>query len=126
MKKAILFLSLIFAGLYLSAEDKDCPPNKENWNSEKDAIAAIETAVFEHKETADIGSESWINTIAYYSCDMEYGYLIVKCDKKSYIHHNVPVGVWTALKEAKSKGGYYNFYIKNKFKLQGKAQRDAA
>lgn len=126
MKKPLLLLVLIFAGLYLSAEDHDCPPSSSTWKSEKDAILRIENETFEFSESATVDADSWIQSMVYYSCDMEFGYLIVKCDKKSYLHQKVPVGVWKALKEANSKGGYYNFYIKNHFKFESKDQKDAA
>ncbi len=125
MKRLILLITLIFAGLYLNASDNNCVQINENWKSENEAIASIENTSFKYSESISPEESSWMNSIQYYSCDEEYGYMIVKCNKKTYFHKEVPIGVWNSLKEANSIGGYYNFYIKNKFKLDKKELNNA-
>jgi len=120
MKRLILLITLIFAGLYLNASDNNCTQINENWRSENEAISTIENTSFKYSETLNAEESSWVTSVHFYSCDEEFGYMIVKCDQKTYFHKDVPIGVWKALKEANSVGGYYNFYIKNKFKLDKK------
>lgn len=117
MKRFAIIIALIFAGLYLNAQEDNCSSISENWNSEKEAIVAIETSTFTFSESIRPDTQSWMTSANFYSCDNEAGYLIVKCEKKTYIHQVVPKAVWQALKDSKSTGGYYNFYIKNKYKL---------
>lgn len=120
MKRLTLMIALIFAGLYLNAQEDNCVLMFENLGSEKEAIATIENSTFTFSESIRPGTESWMTSANFYSCDHEAGFLIVKCEKKTYIHQEVPTAVWQALKDAKSTGGYYNFYIKNKYKLDKK------
>jgi len=118
MKKTLLFVALIFAGMLLNAQIDDCSHTKTNWKSDKDAIETIENGVFAVVEKVIGDQESWLKSVQYYSCNDEFGFMIVKGEKKCFVHQNVPVSVWETLKIADSKGGYYNFYVKNKYKLQ--------
>ncbi len=121
MKKSLLFIVLIFFGVILNAQIDECDHLKLNWNSDNEAIEIIENETFAHTDMFAGETDSWLESAHYYSCDEESGFLIIKGSKKSFIHQNVPIKVWQCLKSAKSKGGYYNFYIKNKFKLRKKA-----
>jgi hypothetical protein len=118
MKKTLLVILLICVGIILNAQIDNCAHNNTSWNSEKDAIEYIENESFANTESLIVDGESWMESANFYSCNEGFGFLIVKSQKKSFIHQNVPTKVWEALKGANSKGGYYNFYIKNKFKLQ--------
>ncbi len=118
MKNLALLISLIFFGLYLNAEENNCLQITESWNSEKQAIANIEQTNFIINESIKPGAKSWMTMASFYSCDETFGYLIVKSDKKTMVHQDVPMAVWKSLKNAKSLGGYYNFYIKGKYKLK--------
>ena len=90
-----------------------------NLTTEKEAIACIETTNYNYVETIMCNEASNIKIAQYYSCTKDRGYLIVKTDRKTYLHTDVPYGVWIDLKEAKSTSGYYNFYLKNRFKFNG-------
>ena len=120
MKRLTLMLALIFIGLYLNAMEDNCAEISTNWKSEKEAISTIENTPFTVSESIRPDESSWMTSAHFYSCDDEHGYLIIKSSKKTFIHQSVPMNVWIALRDARSKGGYYNFYIKNKFKLDKK------
>lgn len=122
MRRLTLIIALIFLGLYLNAQEDNCNQISQEWKSEKDAIDLIENMVFTLSESASPDPTSWMSSAHYYSCDEDHGYLIVKSEKKIFIHQDVPVAVWNALKNANSIGGYYNFYIKNKYKLEKKGE----
>lgn len=118
MKKTFLLIILICAGIILNAQIDNCAHTNTNWKSEKEAIETIETGSFANIDMLQDGVESWLKSAQFYSCNDDFGFLIVKSKKKSFVHQNVPSKIWASLKEANSKGGYYNFYIKNKYKLQ--------
>lgn len=120
MKRLALLVALIFVGVYLNAQEDNCNQIMQDWKSEKDAISKIENATFTYSESLVAEQSNWMSSAHYYSCDEEYGFLIVKSEKKAFIHQEVPIAVWKALKNAKTTGGYYNFYIKNKYKLERK------
>lgn len=122
MRRLTLIIALIFLGLYLNAQEDNCNKISNEWKSEKDAISLVENTVFTFSELVSPDQNSWMSSAHYYSCDKEYGYLIVKSEKKIFIHQDVPVVVWNALKNANSIGGYYNFYIKNKYRLERKGE----
>ena len=119
MKKLTFIIVLIFIGAYLNAKEENCSQINGAWKSEKSAIKKIENTSFKIQESI-LPNESWMKVAQFYSCDDEFGYLIVKSEKKTYIHQDVPKAIWLALKNARSVGGYYNFYIKEKFKLEKK------
>ena len=120
MKRLSLLIALIFVGLYLNATEDNCSQVSNDWKTEKEAIAQIQTASFKTSDLVRPDETSWMTSAQFYSCDDQFGYLIVKSEKKTFIHQDVPKAVWLALKDAKSIGGYYNFYIKNKYKLDKK------
>jgi hypothetical protein len=118
MKKPLLVILLICAGIILNAQIDNCAHTNTSWKSDKEAINYLESESFATTESVLVEGESWMESANFYSCNADFGFLIVKSMKKSFVHQNVPTKVWEALKSANSKGGYYNFYIKNKFKLQ--------
>ena len=121
MIKLIFIISLSFAGLYSNAQEDNCAQLSQNWNSEKKVIAGIENTNFTTNETLKPTGKSWMTSAHFYSCDDEFGYLVVKYDEKKYVHEDVPVSLWNSLKGAKSIGGFYNFYIKDNYKLDKKS-----
>lgn len=118
MKKTLLLIFLISLGIILNAQIDNCVHTNTNWKSEKEAINTIESESFAKTEEITGDIDSWMVSAHYYSCNEDFGFLIVKGEKKSFVHQNVPVAIWYTLRDARSKGGYYNFYIKNKFRLQ--------
>ncbi len=115
MVRLMSIISLIFLGIYLNVREDDCSEITEDWKSEKEAITQIENTPFYFSDSVASDNKSWIKSAKYYSCDEEFGYLLVKSEKKTFMHQKVPIVTWNLLKGAKSMGGYYNFYIKNKF-----------
>ena len=118
MKKLALLIILFFAGLYLTAHEDRCSQIQENWKSEKEAIKHIENTIFLLSESLTPDENSWMTSAHFYTCNEESGYLIIKSKKKTFVHQEVPIEIWIALKKAKTIGGFYNFYIKNNYKLE--------
>ena len=120
MKTLAAIIALFFIGTGLHAQQDDCSNFRDSWKSEKQAISKIQKADFESSESISAENSAWMTSAHFYACDSESGFLIVKGDKKIYIHQEVPTVIWTALKDAKSIGGFYNFYIKNNYKIETK------
>lgn len=112
-----IFFALLFLGLYLNAQQDDCSNLTPNWKSEKEAITKIEKSSFTMSEYVTPENSSWMQSAHYYSCDELNGYLIVKGKETTFVHQDVPKNVWNDLKNARSIGGFYNFYIKDKFRF---------
>ena len=121
MIRLTLLIALFFSGIYLNTIEDDCWQMNDGWESEKKAISQIEHTCFKTSDSVSPDQESWMNSAHYYQCNDDIGYLIVKCNKKTMVHKNVPLAIWNNLKEAKPIVGYYNFYIKNKYKLDKKS-----
>lgn len=117
MRTLPFFIALIFFGLYLNAQKSNCLDTSENWNSEKEVISGIENINFKTSESISLEKSSWMKSAHYYTCDDKFGHLIIKCERKSFIHKNVPISVWQSLKVAKSVGRFYDHYIKDKYKI---------
>ena len=121
MKRLAIVIALFFIGSSSYAQQDDCDKVSVGWKSEKEAISKIQQLAFETSETIKPDNSSWMSSAHFYACDVESGFLIVEGDKKTYIHQEVPTVIWTALKDARSVGGFYNFYIKNNYKLNKKS-----
>ncbi|MCG8310215.1 MAG: KTSC domain-containing protein [Cytophagales bacterium] len=117
MKKLALIVVLILIGMYLNAQEENCAQISQGWNSEEDAIEQVQNTIFKTHETI-LPKDSWVKIAHFYSCDDEYGFVIVQSTDTTFIHQNVPKTVWAALKEARSVSGFYNFYIKNIYKSE--------
>ncbi len=118
MKTIALFLLCLGAVQMANAGTDNCSAKTSSWKSEKEALVALENMAFLLSETFVNDSTSWLLGAAYYSCDGKNGYLVVQSNQKEFVHASVPVEVWQDLRKARSKGGFYNFYIKNKFPFQ--------
>lgn len=117
MKKLSLIVALIFIGMYLNASEDNCSQTSHSWKSKKEAITQIENTTFKTSESIRTPYSSWMLSAHFYTCDDKFGFLLIKSEKNNFLHEDVPVTVWNALKNAKSVAGYYNFYIKNKYKF---------
>jgi len=115
MKTVLIFFLLVIVNISLLACPDNCAASSGSWKSEKEAIDALEKADFLFTESFKNESESWLLSASFYSCDGQNGYLIIHSQKKDYIHSSVPLVVWQDLKNANSKGGFYNFCIKDKY-----------
>lgn len=113
MKYLHLF-SLLF---FISCGNKNCNDLNSNFKSFDDAIEVVRETNFSIEEKVNTDS-SWIDSIEYYSCDEQLGFLIINTNKgRSYIHKNVPIQVWNEFKNASSYGKYYNNFIKGRYTM---------
>ncbi|MDZ7604268.1 MAG: KTSC domain-containing protein [Cyclobacteriaceae bacterium] len=115
MKAVLIFFLLVIVNISLLAGSDNCAASSASWKSEKEAIDALEKADFHFSESFKNPSESWLISASFYSCDGQSGYLVIHSQKKDIIHSSVPMIVWQDLKNANSKGGFYNFYIRDKY-----------
>ena len=123
VKKSTLLIIIFFAGLYLDASEDRCSLFQENWKSEKEAVKYIENTTFLSSESLTPNENSWVTSVRFYTCNEESGYLIIKSINKTFVHQEVPMDIWNALKKTRTTGGYYNFYIKNNYKLEKKGAK---
>jgi hypothetical protein len=114
----INFLVLGFLFFLLNCNSQPCTSLPAKFSSYSAAIAAITKIDFKYTDNLQTGKSSWIVTANYYSCDGKTGYIIYITTKgKKYIHEGVPKSIWLEFKTAPSSGSYYNFNIKNKYRL---------
>lgn len=115
----IIFISswIIFSLGNRLCAGQDCNKIPSNFSSYEQAKAFVQTSVFKIKETIDTSKSSWIRGATFYSCDGQKGFLLIKTDKKDYIHQNVPIEIWREFKSASSFGSYYSNYIRGKYQL---------
>lgn len=109
---------LFFVSFLLLSCREDCAKLPTRFSSYSEAIEKIESSNFDFIDKADCSESSWIRKASFYSCDNSNGYFIYLADSKKYIHCKVPVNVWEGFKNAKSKGTFYNQYLKHKYQLE--------
>ena len=109
----IFALSLIFC----SCKSQNCSELIPEFKNFDEAKALIQKTNFSFTETLNAEKSSWIKSGKYFSCDSKLGFFLYKTEKETYIHQNVPIGIWNELKQANSIGSYYNRNIKHKYQL---------
>lgn len=114
MDKTLLFLITLFA---ISCQGQDCNLSKENFTTYSQALTTISQTSFNFKDSVDTSSSSWIKGANFFSCDTQYGYLILKTSAKEYIFERVPIQIWNEFKKASSFGKYYNQKIRNHYQF---------
>ena len=120
MKKIIHLLNLLLfitisSCVQNSENCKEIPNNFSNYNQAKELIL---NSKFKFSEKADVSNSSWISSAKYLSCDEESGFFIITTNNRTYIHQNLPIGVWEQFKNADSKGSYYSRNIKGNYSLK--------
>lgn len=113
----LTLLIILLFGIDRLCFGQDCNKIPSTFSSYEKAKTFVKTSVFKIKETIDTSKSSWIRGAAFYSCDGQKGFLIIKTDKKDYIHQNVPIEIWREFKSATSFGSYYSNYIRGNYKL---------
>ena len=112
--KLSIFVTTICALLF-SCGQSECEKLNSDFSSYTNVISKIRSTDFqlEEKEYTD---SSWIESIEYFSCDKNTGYLIITTKNgREYVHKDLPFQVWEGFKEAPSKGRYYNNFIKGNY-----------
>lgn len=99
---------------------ENCAKLPSTFSNYKDALHKVESSNFAFIDKADCSESSWIQEASFYSCNKSNGYFIYLAGSKKYIHCNVPVNEWEGFKIAKSKGAFYNQYLKNRFRCETK------
>lgn len=116
MKKIFLFSLCSFLFLLSSFAQCDNLPSK--FSSYSQAIRTIQSTSFDMTEKLPNRESSWIAGANFYSCNYSNGYLILRTNSgKSYIHEKVPIYIWRSFKNASSFGSYYDYNIKNNYRL---------
>ena len=103
-----------------SCTSQDCTELPTSFSSCKEAVSEIKSTNFTIEDSVDTSRSSFIKSAHFYSCDSEFGYIIVKIKSKEYFYQNVPVSVWKQFKKANSFGSYYNRHIKGGYNLNFK------
>jgi hypothetical protein len=81
---------------------QDCNRLPTSFANYDQALGQVKSASFKINERVNTSKSSWIRGATYYSCDSKIGFLIVKRDKKDYLHQNVPIEIWHGFKNANS------------------------
>lgn len=108
----VLFLFIIFSSCIRKPNCINPPTEFRNYN---DAVKIVRNTNFKVEQS--FKNKEWISKGEYYSCDGDTGYLILRMTEENYIFDDVPISVWSGLKQAKSKGRFYNEEIKGRYSL---------
>lgn len=116
IRNLIAFVLIVV--LFSSCNDKNCNQLPNSFNNYRQALKEVKSAKFEINDKINTSKSSWIRGASFYSCDLQTGYLIIKTDKKEYIHQDIPIEVWNNFKKADSFGRYYSRNIRGKYKIK--------
>lgn len=93
----------------------NCEKLPKSFTSYAIALKTIKASHFKIEQSIKANGSSWILGASFLSCDSKTGFLIIKTERKEYIHSNVPTTIWKEFKKADSFGSYYNHNIKHKY-----------
>lgn len=115
MKSYLLYLILLIS---IGSKAQNCNKLPQAFSSYAQAMLLVKSSTFQIKESANTSGSSWMTSAKYYSCDGYSGYFIYTTNRGyEYIHKGVPINVWRGLKNASSKGSYYDDYLKGNYQL---------
>jgi hypothetical protein len=115
VRKILLFYFLLFPiSGFTQSNCKDLPKTFYSYN---EAINKVRNAKFSYVDNVNTASSSFITGASYFSCDGQFGFLIIGINNRQYIHKDLPKGVWLSFKQAKSFGTFYNQNIRNRYNL---------
>jgi len=101
-----------------NAQYDNCNTLPKTFTSYEEALRLVRGTRFKLTDKVDTSSSSWVRGATFYSCDSNVGFLIIRTDKKDYIHQNVPISIWKGFKGVSSFGTYYANNIKGNYQLQ--------
>ncbi len=114
MKKIIAFL--IFYTLTSCVNNcKEIPNSFSNYNKAKEIVLSSN---FKLTDEADVSDSSWITSAKYFSCDGFFGFFVIETGNRTYIHQDIPYGVWEKFKNSVSKGSFYSRNIRGNYRLK--------
>ncbi len=99
---------------YSQTNCKDLPKTFYSYN---EAIDKVRNAKYSYVDNVNTARSSFVNGASYYSCDGQYGFLIIGINNRTFIHNGLPKKVWLSFKSASSFGTFYNQNIRNKYRL---------
>ena len=117
MKLTKLLVFSFITLLSIPCNSQNCSDLKEDFTSYEQAEKSIENTNFTFSDTCNTSKSSWILGAEYYSCDNKNGYFLIKTKKRTYIHKDLPKGIWNEFRNADSFGKFYNSKIKGKYQL---------
>ena len=99
---------------------RDDPYVKESARVEKinRAVRDINMTYWGYTDYFEEAYSSFIEGGSYYSDRNDLGvstYLVLNMNGNQYIFKNIPYNIWKGLKEASSKGEFYNYYIRGSY-----------
>lgn len=116
--KKILFLPLPL--ILISCSGQSCEISSIDRSNYQTAINSIESNDFtiEDEISSFDNDSSWITDADFYSCDKDFGFLILEFKGKDYLFENVPTDVWFDFKNSSSKGKFYHRNIKGNYRFK--------
>lgn len=102
---------------FLAFSQTACYNLPKNFKSYNQAVFEVKNAKFKFVDHVNTTRSSFIRGARYYSCDGEFGFLVIEINDRQYIHSRLPKKVWLSFKSAKSFGTFYNQAIRNRYRL---------
>ncbi|PXX22836.1 KTSC domain-containing protein [Arenibacter sp. ARW7G5Y1] len=114
----INILKVICIILMVSCQPNDCEKLPNSFTSYQDGLSTVTNSTFAFIDQVDTSESSWIRGAQYYSCNNDFGFMVLSTDSKKYLHQGIPLSVWKEFKESPSFGSFYNRNIKGRYQLQ--------
>lgn len=116
MDKKIISYLIVFVLLISCSEN--CKELPNSFSSYEQASEMVLTSNYKIEESADVSDSAWITSVLYLSCDGVNGFFVIKTNRKTYIHQNMPYQVWQNFRKAESKGSFYSTKIRGYYQLK--------
>lgn len=116
MGKKIISYLLVF--IFLQSCSENCKEMPNSFSSYEQAREMVLTSDYKIEESADVSDSAWITSVLYLSCDGVNGFFVIKTNRKTYIHQNMPYQVWQNFREAESKGSFFSRNIRGHYQLK--------
>lgn len=101
----------------IGPQSTDCDSLDVSTVSLTEAIQMIEKTKFRFQQQFSISRAYGVMKAAYYSCEGENGYLVMRVDKSDFIYSSVPKTIWDELISSPDINNFYKTRILNQFKV---------
>lgn len=95
-------------------QQTDCDSLQIDGYSKEEAIQTIKLADFRFDQSFSLSRKNGLQSGAYYSCDHQAGFMIIKYDGMEYLYKNVAKSLWNDLISSTNPE---DFYIGIKYQL---------
>jgi hypothetical protein len=91
MKKIIFLLVFLILITITACGGNNCKELLISFRNHNEAKEIVINSTFKFSHDADVTNSLWISSAKYFSCDVLWGFLVIKTGSRTYVHQEMPM-----------------------------------